>query len=207
MAGPMSTPRFDEWANTLNREDDPTGEEVVQSFVDVESDEGELSPGTYDSRHLPGKHDQKTHGHGGGKVDAVNTSDYGMQHRPADSSYGVSMHDPEDMFPDILEHPEYYATGDEAVDQESMAAIRKAVQGGPETPIKVYRAAPAAAERINPGDWVTPSRTYAEDHMERAYDDGEGTVLEATALAKELHSAGDIAEWGWTPGEGRSTKG
>lgn len=34
-----------------------------------EDDDRSLPPGTYDARHLPGKHDQKTHGKGGGKVD------------------------------------------------------------------------------------------------------------------------------------------
>jgi hypothetical protein len=162
---------------------------------------------TTSARHLPGKHNQKDHaGQGGGTVDPQGDPSYHMPHTAPNSSYGATMNDPESMFPGIMEHPEAYATGDRAVDRESMAAVRKAVAGGPDTSITVYRAAPATAKDINPGDWVTPSKTYAEQHRDRAYDEGEGAVIKRTARAGDLRSVGDLAEWGWSPAEGRAEK-
>jgi hypothetical protein len=123
-------------------------------------------------------------------------ADYKMAHTAPDSGYGVRMNDPEDMFPDIFEHPEYYATGNRRVDAESMDALRRAARG-PDTLITVYRAVPRGVNQINPSDWVTPSRTYAQEHGELM--GGGLKVLSLQVRAGDLFSAGDLAEWGWAP--------
>lgn len=164
-----------------------------------------LRRGGSSPRHLPGKHDQKTHGHGGGGAD----EDYQGQHRPADANYGAPMSDTSSMFPDLLEHPEWYSTGDPDIDAECMAAIRKAA-GNPDAEIDIYRAVPNdAPDKINDGDWVTPSRTYADRHGQSnlgGYDNGVDweplpyKILHEQARAGDLYTEGNwLPEWGWDP--------
>lgn len=125
-------------------------------------------------------------------------NDYRMQHQPPDRDYGASMNDPEVMMPDLLAHPEYYNMGmDRTVISESMAAIRKAVRGGPGAMIRIYRAVPNIAQDIHPGNWVTPSRAYAQEHI----GDMKGwKILERDVRAGDLFFEGNsVAEWGWVP--------
>lgn len=127
-------------------------------------------------------------------------SDYKIQHQPPDREYGRPMHDPEEMAPDLLAHPEWYYTGDEVVDGEAIRAIQRAVAEGPDKMTWIYRAAPKEAGRINPGNWVTTSKTYAKQHME-----GEtGWKIYARRVrAGDLFWEGNsIAEWGWAPKQG-----
>jgi hypothetical protein len=125
--------------------------------------------------------------------------DYKIQHQPPSRDYGAPMHDPEMMAPDLMAHPEYYATGDRPVDREAMAALRKAVAGGPDTQITVYRAA-VAGGGIAPTNWVTTSRIYAEQH---AGDDPEYRIFSRKVRAGDLVWEGNsIAEWGWVPEQG-----
>jgi hypothetical protein len=92
-------------------------------------------------------------------------------------------------------------------DLETLAAIR-AARGRPDALVTVYRAVPVeAAGEIAPGDWVTPSRTYAEIHGESnlegpdgGYDDpSEFKILTARVRAGDLYTAGDLNEWGYDP--------
>lgn len=66
---PLTLDPVFEWLYIDDDEADPN-EEVVQVVVDVAAEDGRSVPwGTYAApRHLPGKHDQSTHGHGHGKV-------------------------------------------------------------------------------------------------------------------------------------------
>lgn len=135
---------------------------------------------------------------------------YRGQYQPPDPEYGAPMNAPDSMMPDLLAHPEWYSTGYDDVDRESMAAIYHA-SSGPETKVWVYRAVPAGVTEINPGDWVTPSRTYAQIHAEGNLgqvmdpDTGEMVPVPSTILRKRV-KAGDLyfdgnsmAEWGWQP--------
>lgn len=127
------------------------------------------------------------------------SDDYKISHQPPDRDYGAPMHDPETMAPDLMAHPEYYAIGDRRVDREAMAALRKAVAGGPDTRITVYRAA-VAEGGIAPTNWVTTSRAYAEQH---AGDDPSYRIFSREVRAGDLFWEGNsIAEWGWIPDVG-----
>jgi hypothetical protein len=126
-------------------------------------------------------------------------SDYKIQHQPPDRGYGAPMHDPEAMAPDLLKHPEWYSFTGEPFDRESLAAIRKAVAGGPDTQITVYRAA-VAQGGIAPTNWVTPSKAYARQHM--AGEKG-WKVFSRKVRAGDLFWEGNsLAEWGWVPEQG-----
>lgn len=148
------------------------------------------------------------------RIDAFSgkPEEYRGGHQAAGRDFGSPMYDPEDMMPDLLTHPEYYRLyGEPEVDAECMAAIRRAVRGGPDTKITVYRAVPKGVDKINPGDWVTPSKTYAKIHAEAnlggTHDPDTGhwvpnpsDILSMEVRAGDLWFEGNsIAEWGWAP--------
>jgi len=126
---------------------------------------------------------------------------YRGAHHPPGPSYGAPMHDlgrllPEDVYDPKVQHT-YYGTGERRFDAESFAAINRA-RGNPDLPVKVHRAVPGDVEAINPGDWVTPSASYARDHARRQFTGGK--VISRTVRAADLWTGGDsINEFGWHP--------
>ena len=53
--------------------------------------------------------------------------------------------------------------------------------------------------KINPGDWVTIIRKYAESHG-KAHLKNKYRILSKTVMAKEIFTNGDsLAEWSWNP--------
>lgn len=127
-------------------------------------------------------------------------ADYRGHHTaPNAAVYGAPIHNPGDMFPDIHEKPHIYTGyGDKSWDRETMSAIQR-VKDKPEAPVTIHRAVPKGTKDINPGDWVTTSRTYAFQHGQSNLD-GKFDVLSKTVPAKEVHTNGDyIHEWGWNP--------
>lgn len=134
-----------------------------------------------------------------GTAVGASVGDYRISHQPPDPDYGAKMNDPEMMMPDFVAHPEYYRTGDPVVDGESTRAILRAVHGGPDTMVWIYRAAPKGVP-INPDDWVTPSKTYAKQHGIDEIERGEWEIHARRVRAGDLYTEGNsIAEWGWSP--------
>lgn len=130
-----------------------------------------------------------------------NDTDYFMNHRPS-SDYGNASNFEENMS-GVFEHPEWYMNMNDAYNKESLAALKK-VQNNPEAEIKIYRA--TIGDKINPGDWITPSKKYAEYHNSHQLD-GKGKVLEMTVKAKDILFAGDdINEFGYFPEKGKYSK-
>lgn len=132
-----------------------------------------------------------------------NIEDYGGSHRAPGREYGASLDDPREMFggDDIYSENamRYFGHGDTAMDRESIRAIN-AARGNPDAEITVYRAIPSDLEgaEINMGDWVTPSRRYAEIHGEGPLG-GDYQIIEQKVRAGDLFTDGDIHEWGYTP--------
>lgn len=63
--------------------------------------------------------------------------------------------------------------------------------------LKLKPSVPSA--KINPGDWVTPNRTYAKEHGE-AHLNGKYKILSKTVPAKHLYTDGNsVHEWGYDP--------
>lgn len=96
---------------------------------------------------------------------------------------------------DVYDHPEYYGS----FDDETMKQL-VAVRDDPSARVVVYRAVPAAHRELNPGDWVTLSREYAETH---AFDlEGErmdGVVISHSVRATLVFTDGnDLSEYGYT---------
>lgn len=121
-------------------------------------------------------------------------TDYFMTHRPSED-YGNASNFEANMA-DVFEHPEWYMDMTEPYNRESLAALRK-VRNNPDAEIKIYRATPG--NKINPGDWITPSKKYAEEHNYRQFD-GKANILEMKVKAKDILFAGDdINEFGYFP--------
>ena len=98
-----------------------------------------------------------------------------------------------------------YGSGNPA-DKESFKIINS-VQGNPDAEVTIYRAVPnrGGPKQINPGDWVTGSRLYAEQHLEGvsdtdAFREEGGTILSKVVKASELFTdANSVNEWGYDP--------
>lgn len=123
-------------------------------------------------------------------------TDYFMNHRPSEG-YGNASNFETNMA-GIFEHPEWYLNLDEKYNNESLNALKK-VRNNPEAEITIYRATPG--NKINVGDWVTPSKSYAQYHNNTQFN-GKGNILEIKVKAKDILFAGDdINEFGYFPGD------
>lgn len=126
------------------------------------------------------------------------TPEYGMSHRPS-TDYGDASNFEENM-PDVFEHPEWYMFGGspeyKKAYKESLEALRK-VRNNPNGEITIYRA--TIGDNFNEGDWVSPSKAYAEWHNYSNLE-GKGKVIELKVKAKDIRFAGDdINEFGYFP--------
>ena len=130
--------------------------------------------------------------------------DYRSSHTAPVPEGKNSLDDFSEAMPDSPNDPNflrYYGMGGEyaAADAETLAAMKKAA-GNPDAEITVYRATPNADKSINAGDWVSTSKKYAEQHGER-YLEGGYDIAQMTVKASELHTDGDLHEWGYNPKE------
>jgi hypothetical protein len=123
-----------------------------------------------------------------------------MRHTPHEPEEGVrsSMDDAEDMMPGVYEHPETFPSGwGRAIDRESSVPVQRA-KGKPDHPVTIYRALPSDQSVVNPGNWVSPSATYARKHGESNLGHTGWHVIKATIPARHLHSEGNsVHEWGY----------
>ena len=164
------------------------------------------------------------------RVESEGIEDYRGLHRAperGEESEGSSLDNPTMMFggddiygphalryfgsggPSPSQDPETQAWARRAqqADRESLAAI-KAARGKPDHVVTIYRGVPKGVTEIQPGDWVTLSRTYAELHGESnleapggGYEEpSEFEVLSRQVRAGDLYTDGDLNEWGWSPG-------
>lgn len=121
-------------------------------------------------------------------------TDYFMNHRPSEG-YGNASNFEENM-PGVFEHPEWYLNLHEKYNKESLNVLKK-IRNNPEAELTIYRA--TIGNKINSGDWVTPSKSYAEYHNNSQFD-GKGNIIGMKVKAKDIQFAGDdINEWGYFP--------
>jgi len=137
--------------------------------------------------------------------------DYRMQHQPSAPEDGAAplwdMTGNGEVFPgDIYSQNglRYYGNPNSQADRESYKVIME-VMDDPEAEVTIYRAVPDEADidTINPGDFVTLSRTYAEQHGESGYGprgEDKGKILSKKVKVKEVFSEGnDLNEFGYFP--------
>ena len=99
------------------------------------------------------------------------------------------------------------ASGRDKATLESIRNIASAVKGGKRT-IKMYRAVDADVKEgsFRNGDWVTPSREYAERHI-GLQDWEKGRIIEQEVPVDDIWWNGDdINEWGYDDGKGYAYK-
>ena len=127
--------------------------------------------------------------------------DYHMTHRAPDPDENAPMYDltgggliyPEDVY--SANGARIYGNGESVTESWSVAV---SVRGNPNASVTIYRGAPADVTTINPGDWVTPSKAYAELHVRSNVPGGH--VISTTVRAKDLWTNGDsLNEWGYAP--------
>ena len=106
---------------------------------------------------------------------------------------------------DYFTHPERYSQNT-SHGLESTRAIRTALdalkRGDKDVKVKVYRAVPTSVKegRLRNGDWVTPSRKYAEMHGNSRLE-GKYRIIEDEVPVKYLWWDGnDANEWGYDNG-------
>lgn len=110
----------------------------------------------------------------------------------------------EDLVPDdFYTHPEWYADMGRQPNKESWAVINS-VRGKPDAMVTIYRAVPTGVSKINNGDWITLSKTYATEHSYGAQgrdpwgNDIDGIVLSMKVKAKNVVWDGnDINEFAY----------
>lgn len=123
--------------------------------------------------------------------------EYGMSHRPTKTGAtadNVTQTSSDSGFPnDFYDHPEYYANMGEASDRESFDVLRR-IRDNPDAEVTIYRASPK--NQFNDGDWVTLSKSYAEQESL-----AEGVKVHAKKVkARDIQFAGDsINEFGYYP--------
>ena len=107
---------------------------------------------------------------------------------------------------DIFAHPDKYSQG-LPTSKESGKAIQTAIDdirnGKKDVKIKVYRAVPTTVKegKLRNGDWVTPSRRYAELHGDNRLE-GKYRIIEDEVPAGDLWwDSNDVNEWGYDNGK------
>ena len=138
---------------------------------------------------------QEISGSQGGLLEA----DYRGSHAaPNAESYGGTLDDLGKIMPaDVYSSKgiRLYGLGDGQVDAEWFKAAYKA-KGNPDAEVEVYRAVPKGVKDINNGDWVTTSKTYANQHGERSLD-GDYEIIKRKVKANTLSSEGYPYEFGY----------
>ena len=85
---------------------------------------------------------------------------------------------------------------------ESYNAILKA-KNNPDATVTIYRGVPKGVDKINEGDWVSLSPTYAREHASTGYGrsgDEAGEVISQEVKVKDIYWGGDdVNEFGYFP--------
>lgn len=143
-------------------------------------------------------------GRGSSSASAAVDTSYRLQHHPGnpleypDEVATADRITTGEVLPsDFLDHPEWYLTMDDDGAWETVRILRS-IQGDPNATVTIYRGAPKG--ELNTGDWVTLSRSYAENYAgDGAYSDNPSSkVYSFKAKASELSFDGDdISEFGY----------
>jgi hypothetical protein len=131
--------------------------------------------------------------------------DWQDEHRPPMADSGAPLHDltgdgqiyPDDVY--SSNGSRYYGTGYDALDKQAFR-IANMAKGNPDYDVMIFRAVPKDINAdIRPGDWVTISRGYAQEHGESRFD-GDYKIISKMVKAKDIYTNGDsILEWGYDP--------
>ena len=112
-----------------------------------------------------------------------------------------SLDNPSDIYPEDLYSPmgwRYYTSGYPDIDKKCHKLFIK-YHNKPNAKVTIYRAVPKNVQEINPGDWVTICKKYAEIHGNANLRNGYH-IIEKTVKASQLFTEGNsLAEFGYCP--------
>lgn len=131
---------------------------------------------------------------------------YRGSHTAPGPDFGAPLHDltgggqmyPSDVY--SASATRFYGTGYPQADKESFD-LAKRVRGNPDALVTMYRAVPKdeSITAINPGDWVSLSKSYAKTHGESVLGK-DYKIISQKVKAKELWTNADsIHEFGYHP--------
>jgi len=138
-----------------------------------------------------------------GNAQRFDDADYKGQHSAPMSGDNAPLHDLSQVYPEDIygsKGLQYYGTGDNAIDSESMDIINS-LKGKPDQTVTMYRSVPSDAGDvdINAGDWVSLSESYVKQHGESALN-GDYKIISKKVPASQLFTNGDsINEFGFDP--------
>lgn len=129
--------------------------------------------------------------------------DYRGQHESPNRSDDISasLDKIDEIFPtDVLDpkkQKRLYKSGYDKADDEAFEVINS-INGNPDAIVTIYRGVPDGVDKINPGDWVTLSPTYAQEHVNSNVPGGK--IISKQVKASEIFTdANSIQEWGYDP--------
>jgi hypothetical protein len=101
---------------------------------------------------------------------------------------------------DLFEHINDYYDLSEKPAKESYR-ILKQIQGKPDAEVTIYRAVPKGIDKINEGDWVSLSKTYAKEHgTDPSNPTKDMPIISQKVKAKDIGWDGnDINEFSYNP--------
>ena len=190
------------YADALEKGDEETAREMLdeaarrKGYGDAESDYQGV--GTWSAPSNPGYESDEA------RRNAVGESSPELNVEDMAAGYN---NQPEDIFV----HPDKYSQG-LPTSKESGKAIQTAIDdirnGKKDVKIKVYRAVPASLKegKLRNGDWVSPSKKYAEMHGNSRLE-GKYRIIEDEVPAGDLWwDSNDVNEWGYDNGKGYKYK-
>lgn len=135
---------------------------------------------------------------------SIMPDDYRMNHRAPNPDENAPLHELTEngIYPDDVYSSNgvrYYGVNYSVPGEDyKTQRILKSLRGEPDAEVTIFRSVPVGVDKINPGDWVALTKTYAENHG--LHIGGDNTVISATVKAKELYTNGDSwSEWGYWP--------
>lgn len=131
---------------------------------------------------------------------------YRGEHKAPGPDFGAPLHDltgggqmyPSDVY--SASASRIYGTGYPQADREAFD-LAKRVRGNPNAQVTMYRAVPKdeSIKSINPGDWVSLSKSYAQNHGESVLGK-DYKIISQKVKAKDLWTNADsIHEFGYHP--------
>lgn len=142
----------------------------------------------------------------GAKPLIVESYEYRGSHKAPSPDFGAPLYDltgggqmyPSDVY--SASGARIYGTGYPQADREVFDLARR-VRGNPNAEVTMYRAVPKdeSIKTINPGDWVSLSKSYAKNHGESVLGK-DYKIIAQKVKAKELWTNADsIHEFGYHP--------
>lgn len=105
-------------------------------------------------------------------------------------------HYPSNVYSEL--HHYTHMSGQQPADREAVAAAKQ-YRGKPDAMVTVHRAAPHGTTTINPGDWVSTSRSYVQQHAKQGDDPSQDWPIHSARVPAKhvLNGGNDILEWGY----------